>query len=162
MTRSGYLPVLVLTSLAALTAACEAGSEPSPARSGPAVAATASASAPAGASGDAATWRLKPGQDLQPTSTGFTALVARLACNGGVTGEVLAPTIHKSERRIVVTFTVAARQPGAATCRGNNEVPFEVDLGEPLRDRSIADGECLPDKKGPKPYCSPDPIRYRA
>ncbi|MFI6820725.1 hypothetical protein ACIBJE_07195 [Micromonospora sp. NPDC050187] len=67
-----------------------------------------------------------------------------------------------SESQIVVTFTVAAKQPGAAPCNGNDEVSFEVDLGEPLRDRPIVDGQCLPDNKGPKPYCGPDPTRFRA
>jgi hypothetical protein len=98
-------------------------------------------------SGDAAKWRLMPGQDLQKSSTKFTALVWRLACNGGVTGQVLAPTIHKSESQIVVTFRVAAQEPGAKTCNGNNEVPVEVDLGEPMQGRTLVDGQCPPDKE---------------
>jgi hypothetical protein len=151
--------VLVCTSLAA---GCEARTEPSTARPSTAPATTANASATAGVSGDPATWRLMFGQDPQKSSTKFTALVTRLACNGGVTGQVLAPTIAKSESQIVVTFTVAAQEPGAKPCNGNDEVSFEVDLGEPIQDRPIIDGQCLPAKKGKTPfYCSPDPIRFR-
>jgi hypothetical protein len=62
-----------------------------------------------------------------------------------------------------VTFTVAAKQPGAAPCNGNDAVAFEVDLGEPLQDKTLVDGQCLPDKKGKRPvYCWSDPIRVGA
>jgi hypothetical protein len=93
--------------------------------------------------GDAAVWFLGPDQKLRDSSTRFVAVVSRLGCNGGVTGEVLAPEIRRGESEIVVTFAVDPRQPGPAPCQGNDPVPYEVDLGEPLGHRSLVDGECL-------------------
>jgi hypothetical protein len=139
-TRSRFIPVLVCTSLVALTAACASAttSSPAPSRSSPGPSATT------GGQGDAAVWRLQPGQSLQATSTALTALVARLACNNGVTGEVLAPQVRRTDSAVIVTFEVVPRQPGAAQCNGNNEVPYKVDLGGPLEGRALMDGQCLP------------------
>jgi hypothetical protein len=49
-----------------------------------------------------------------------------------------------SESEVVVTFSVAPKQPGPAECQDNDQVPYEVDLGEPLRARALVDGQCLP------------------
>ena len=105
---------------------------------------------------------LKPGQTLQGSSTRFTALVSRLDCNSGVTGQVLAPHIRLSESAIVVTFTVAPKQSGDATCPGNAQVATEADLGEPLRGRALKDGQCLPGgQAGGTAFCIPDATRFK-
>src|SRR5262245_26414387 len=44
--------------------------------------------------GAAAVWQLAPRQDLTGSATRFTALVTRIACNNGVTGEVFAPGVR--------------------------------------------------------------------
>jgi hypothetical protein len=93
--------------------------------------------------GDAATWSIDPGAPPSPTSSTFTALVSRLACNGGVTGTVLRPGVVATATEVVVTFTVADDIDGG-TCPDNDEVPYEVELGQPLGDRVLVDGGCAP------------------
>ena len=144
MTRFRLASVLLWTCLAALMPACGAVTEPSTAPSGRASEIEANTSAKTSAGGDAAVWFLKPDRRLQRSSTRFTALVSRLGCNGGVTGKVSAPEIHLTESEVVVTFTVVLKQPGAAACPGNDQVSYEVDLGEPLQGRALVDGQCLP------------------
>lgn len=113
------------------------------------------------AGGAAAVWHLKPGQNLQGSSTRFTALVARLACNSGITGQVLAPEIRFTESEVVVTFSVAPTQSGGR-CPTNERLPYEVDLGRPLQDRAIVDGRCLPRMEAAgTAECIPGPTRFR-
>lgn len=89
-----------------------------------------------------AVWFIRPGPDVTSASESFTALVTRLACNSGVTGAVLPPTVKSSDARVVVTFTVKAGQPGAQTCIGNRPVPVVVNLGEAIGQRQLVDGAC--------------------
>jgi hypothetical protein len=156
--RTRHPLLLVYTSLLSLAAACGAAAEPSPAGPGGTSGAGASTSA---AGGDAAVWFLAPDQDLQESSTTFTALVSRLGCNNGVTGQVLEPEIHMSESEVVVTFSVAG-QHGPADCQGNDQVPYEVDLGEPLQARTLVDGQCRPSGAAASTsFCVPDATRFR-
>ncbi|MBB5867131.1 hypothetical protein F4553_000510 [Allocatelliglobosispora scoriae] len=149
-TRLHLVSILTWTSLAAVLPACSATTPSAPARS-----------AASSTEGDAAVWTLEPGQSPQRSSTKFRALVTRLGCNGGVTGQVSAPRIRTSESEVVVTFTVAPKQLGAATCPGNDQVPYEVVLGEPLGGRSLVDGECLPgEQAATTSFCYPDAIRF--
>jgi hypothetical protein len=92
------------------------------------------------AGSDPAVWVLKPGQGLTSASQSFTALVTRLDCNGGVTGEVLEPTVEIGDTEIVVAFTVEAALGG--DCPSNDQVPFVVDIGQPIGDRRLIDGAC--------------------
>jgi hypothetical protein len=142
-TRRAY--VLLWTSLAAaLTSACAAAPEPLASGSPATAKAELSTSAKGSARDDTAVWFLKEDQILQASSTRFTALVLRSGCNGGVTGQVLAPQIRFSDSEVVVTFTVASDQPPGGDCQMNDLVPYEVDLGELLQGRTLVDGECLP------------------
>jgi hypothetical protein len=162
VTRLRYVAALTSTFLVAVTAACDAAPEPTTAESGDASQVAPSASAPLRVPGDPATWMLRPGQLPQQSSTGFTALVTRLGCNGGVTGQVLAPEIQLSTSEVVVTFEVAPKQTGSATCPGNDEVAYEVDLGEQLRGRALVDGQCLPGADARRTaFCSAGPTRFR-
>ena len=161
-TRSWLVSVLVWTSLVALMSACEAVPEPPAAGSSTSSEPGPRTSATTSARGDAAVWFLKPDQRLQGSSTKFTALVSRLGCSGGVTGQVLAPEIRRTGSEVVVTFTVAPKQSRAATCPGNDQVSFEVDLGEPLQGLALVDGQCLPGGEArTTSFCAPDATRYR-
>jgi hypothetical protein len=73
----------------------------------------------------------------------FIAQVSRLGCHGGETGEVLRPGVVVTADEVVVTFTVQV-DVGTFTCPGNDQVPYEVDLGQPLGDRIVRDGACSP------------------
>lgn len=145
---------LALLPLTALASAC--GTPSAPEDSGPRPSAPA-----ARPPGDAAVWFLAPDRTPAASSTSLAVLVSRLDCNSGVTGEVLPPEIRKSESEIVVTFAVAPRSPGAASCQSNNQVPYEVDLGEPIGRRSLIDGECLPGgQAATTSHCASGPRRH--
>lgn len=168
---------MCLAPVTAVTAACgdATGSSPTtgsaettdprtkPSPSNPASApASVSPSANLSVPGEAAVWFLRPDQNLQASSTRFVALVSRLGCNSGVTGQVLAPDVRLGPAEVVVTFFVAPRQKAAGTCQANNEVPYEVDLGEPLRGRKLVDGQCLPGGQAvTSSSCLHDSIRFR-
>lgn len=108
----------------------------------------------------AATWDLAPDQEIDGRTTVVTVLVTRLDCNSGVTGKVNKPTIELTEGELVVTFNVSPGQPDAATCEGNDQVPYDLELPEPLGDRRLVDGGCdAPEASGTEP-CQPDGVRY--
>ncbi|RIQ18887.1 hypothetical protein [Jiangella rhizosphaerae] len=111
--------------------------------------------------GAPAVWQLQPDQRLTAASTGFTALVSRLACNSGVTGDVVEPDIEIGEAEIVVTFRVEPDDPGAADCQGNDWVPYEVSVNEPIGDRALIDGQCRPGGAAEQTvFCDPGPSRW--
>ena len=67
-----------------------------------------------------------------------------------------------SESEVVVTFSVLPKQSGAADCPSNDQVSYEVDLGEPLRARALVDGQCLPGgAAATASFCVPDSVRFR-
>ncbi len=149
-------------SLATVAAACGAAGEPPSAGSGGTSAPVVGTSANRSAGGDAAVWFVKPGQSLQRSSRQFTALVLRVGCNSGVTGQVLAPEVRTTRSEVVVIFVVAPKQSGTATCRNNDEVAYEVVLGEPLQGRALVDGQCLPGgEAATTSFCEPDSVRFR-
>lgn len=88
----------------------------------------------------AATWDPAPDQTLDANTTTFTALVERLGCNSGVTGEGDDPAIEVTDDQVVVTFTVSPGEPSSATCPSNAQVAAEVELPEALGDRDLVDG----------------------
>ncbi len=113
------------------------------------------------ARGDAAVWRIAPKQHLSTSTTRFKALVTRLECNSGVTGKVLRPTVKASESTVVVTFAVSRDEDRAGDCQSNEWVPYQVNLGEPLGDRALVDGECLPGgEASTTTLCRRDGIRF--
>lgn len=141
--------------MSALTAACGAASETSTPT------ANETPAPDTKAEGDAAVWVPSPGSAIESSSTTFTALVSRLGCNNGITGRVQTPEIVSTESEVVITFTVAAKGLGAANCLGNQEVAYEVDLGEPLLERALIDGQCLPGGEAvTTSFCVPDSTRY--
>jgi len=65
----------------------------------------------------AATWDLAPNQTLDADTTSFTALVTRLGCNSGVTGDVNDPDIELTDAEVVLTFTVSPANPAPPPAR---------------------------------------------
>ena len=113
------------------------------------------------ASGEAAAvWNVAPGQSLDADSTAFTALVHRVGCNSGVTGDVNDPTIEVDDEEVVITFTVSPGEPSSASCPGNEPIAYEVELPEPLGDRKLIDGECAPIGPDSNAHCNPDGVRH--
>lgn len=111
--------------------------------------------------GDAAVWEVDPADRASLSRvTSFTALVTRLGCSSGVTGRVLRPGVVVTDTEVVVTFTVAAN-PVGGECPGNDQVPYEVVVGEPIGDRVLVDGACLEDDAGSTSFCEDGGIRRR-
>jgi hypothetical protein len=162
MTRFQSVSLLVWTSLAALTAACGAATSPSVTGPGGTVEPSSGTSTVTSAAGEAAVWDLGLDPGLERSSTRFTALVSRLGCNSGVTGQVLTPVIEMGKSEIIVTFSVAPKQPGGADCLGNDQVSYEVELGEPLRERALIDGQCLAGGEAvTTSFCVTGPTRFK-
>jgi heat shock protein HslJ len=109
----------------------------------------------------AAFWTVAPGQDLNAETSEIAVLVTRLGCNSGVTGGVVEPDVRPEGNRVVLTFTVRPGEPSAADCPGNNQVPYAVELPEPIGNRQLVDGQCLPEGEATgTSFCQPDGVRY--
>jgi hypothetical protein len=90
--------------------------------------------------GDPTTWRVD-GNEVTSASTSVTVLATRIACNDGVTGELLEPQVRYTMTAVVITVD-AEPSPGMHTCPGNDVVPVTVELGSPIGDRTLVDGWC--------------------
>jgi len=110
--------------------------------------------------GDDAVWTVQPGHRVGPDSTTFTAMVRRLGCNNGITGEVQESSVRIEEEEVVVTFYVEPN-PSDASCPANDEIPISVELPEPLGDRKLVDGQCSRDGQASgSAFCRHDGVRY--
>jgi hypothetical protein len=115
---------------------------------------------PGGAAGTTATWVLA--DDDRPTTNAqsFTAMVERLGCSGGETGEVLQPTVVANEDQVEVTLYVEPLPPGYYTCPGNRAVSYVVELNEPIGERQLVDGACLAGEAVSTTKCSDGAVRW--
>lgn len=110
--------------------------------------------------GETAVWRANPEDPPTSSAETFTALVTRLDCSSGVTGEVLEPSIVVRHDAVVVTFEVAPLPRGNYTCQGNDEVPYVVDVGEPIGVRDVVDGACLSGEAQSTSFCTDGAVRW--
>lgn len=110
--------------------------------------------------GATAVWNIDNAEPPTTTAGSFVALVTRLECSGGETGEVLEPVITTDDEQIVVTFTVEPLPPGDYTCPGNNEVPHVVLLDRPIGARDLVDGACVSGEAVSTIFCADGPVRW--
>lgn len=59
-----------------------------------------------------------------------------------------------------MTFRVTPGEPSAASCPGNELVPYRLELPEPLGDRALVDGVCDEDDDT-YAYCASNGVRHR-
>lgn len=125
--------------LAVLVAACATGgATPSPSPEPPGASPGASPSGEVGA----ATWWVDPAElPLDPATMVIRAVLVERACASGLSpeGRVLAPRIEYGQDAIVIDVEVVRRE-GDQDCQGNPEYPIEIELSEPLGDRTLVDG----------------------
>lgn len=93
--------------------------------------------------GDVATWSLAPDELLDPKTTFLVVEVTRLGCASGLTGTVLDPQIQYDETQVFLRADVEEMGPGAQDCQGNDAVPVEIHLDQPLGVRALVDAACL-------------------
>lgn len=121
---------------------------------------TASPTTTEPAEGSTAVWTTDDTAPPSRDSESFTALVTRLECSSGQTGEVLEPHVTADGDRIVVTFTVAPLPEGGYECPSNDQVPYTVQLEEPIGERTLVDGACLSGPALTTSFCTEGPTRW--
>jgi hypothetical protein len=92
---------------------------------------------------NAVDWRLDPdGGELAAASTDLHVVLNERECVGGqeIGDRLIGPQVVMTETQVFVAF--AAEQPDgdAFDCQGNPDMPFVVELPEPLGDREIVEG----------------------
>jgi len=114
-----------------------------------------------GVTGATATWTVA--DDVPPTedAESFTAMVERLGCSGGETGEVLEPNVVTDKEQIVVTMSVEPLPSGDYTCPGNKAEPYVVELDGAIGERQLVDGACLTEEAASTSKCSDGAVRWR-
>lgn len=148
--------VIVLLAVALAASGCTASSPPSGGGPG------ASASPPSAVreTGDTATWQVAAADTVDVETTALTLEVTRLGCSGGVTGDLLAPWIVYEDDRIVIQVDAAPLGDDAYDCQGNDAVPVEVELEEPIGDRELVDGACLEGEATATAACADGAVRW--
>jgi hypothetical protein len=114
----------------------------------------------AGEDSNPATWVVAPNERVTGGTTEFTAIVTRTGCSSGVQGEPRSPDVEYAESEVRVTFRISPRID-SGTCEGTPGVAYEVELDEPLGDRSLVDGECRPGSTAwATAFCLDEGVRY--
>ena len=108
--------------------------------------------------GTTATWQLV-NDDVTAESASLEIGVMRVECAGGETGRVLTPNITYNDDQIIIEALVERLPDGQYTCQGNDVVPIEVQLDEPVGDRELVDGICISGGGGD---CTADGVRWPA
>jgi hypothetical protein len=133
--RGGIAAALLLTVLAAACSAGGGSPEPSPEPS------PYPSSVPPGEVGPAVWWVDPAELPLDPATTIVPGILVERGCASGRSpeGRVRPPEIEYGDDEIVITFGVL-RPEGGQDCQGNPEFPVEIELAEPLGDRTLIDG----------------------
>jgi hypothetical protein len=115
---------------------------------------------PSGITGATATWTIDADDPPAADTESFTAMVERLGCSGGETGEVLEPTVVADEGQVAVTMSVEQLPSGDYSCPGNKAEPYVVELDEPIGERQLVDGACLSGEAVSTSKCSDGAVRW--
>jgi hypothetical protein len=115
----------------------------------------------AGASeGSTGVWELLDAAAVGPESTELRLGVTRLECASGETGTVLQPDVQFERDRIVIRTDVEPLTGGTYDCQGNNTVPVNVGLSEPIGNRDLVDAACLGGEAVDTVFCADGPVRW--
>lgn len=104
--------------------------------------------------GDVAVWVVDVEQQPQASDTEVKALVQRLGCASGETGEVLPPEVVEQEDEVIVGFTVGTLPlADFYACPGNKQVAYTVPLSAPLGQRKLIDAACRAGEASTTSHC---------
>lgn len=107
-----------------------------------------------------ATWGIDRDEQVSSGTTEFKVTVTCLGCSSGVEGQPQAPKIEYTESEVRIVFRMSPRIDDG-NCVGTLGVPYDVELSEPLGDRSLVDGECDPDSDArATSFCLREGVRY--
>jgi hypothetical protein len=115
---------------------------------------------PAASEGSTGVWELLDAAEVGPDSTALRLGVTRLECASGETGTVLEPDVQFERGRIVIRTDVEPLTGGAYECQGNNTVPVDVELSEPVGNRDLVDAACLGGEAVTTAFCADGPVRW--
>ena len=87
-----------------------------------------------------ATWFLPLGFVLDPAATSVEVLVDEQGCTSGqgAQGNTAEPVVEVTGTEVRIAVATFDRR-GAQTCPGHPLAPVVVDLGQPVRDRTLVD-----------------------
>jgi hypothetical protein len=109
-----------------------------------------------------ATWVVDPDEQVTASTTAFTAIVTRTGCSSGEQGEPETPEIEYTETEVRIAFRISPHIDNG-TCEGTPGVPYEIELSEPLGNRSLVDSECHPGSTAwATAFCLEEGVRYSA
>jgi hypothetical protein len=108
-----------------------------------------------------ASWRL-PGE-VDSTASTFEVLATELSCANGEApeGRDVTQAVVVTDSEITITVLVEPVR-GGATCPGNPEFAFEIDLDEPIGDRALLDGSETPPIRRHDPLAASDCRKQQA
>lgn len=111
--------------------------------------------------GAVATWELLDAETVGPDSTKLTVGVTQLGCSNGKTGQLLEPVVSIGEDDMVIRVDAQPLGEGGFNCPGNDVVPVEVTLLEPLGDRKLVDAACLAGEALRTASCATGAVRWQ-
>lgn len=88
-------------------------------------------------------WRLDPeAEPLSASTVEFGVILTERPCVDGreIGDRLLGPEIVMTETRVFVAFAAERPEGDAFTCPGNPDMPYVVELPEPLGDRELMEG----------------------
>jgi hypothetical protein len=80
---------------------------------------------------------------LTGKTTAFDAVISRTGCSSGKQGQPQTPTVDYTETTVTITVRIEPHV-GSGTCQGVAGVPYRIHLTQPLGQRTMVDGACIP------------------
>lgn len=88
-------------------------------------------------------WHLDPDAPaIEPSSTSLEVVLNERECVGGqeIGDRLLGPQIVMTESQVFIAFAAEPPPGDAFDCPGNPDMPFTVELPEPIGDRELVEG----------------------
>jgi len=92
---------------------------------------------------DLAVWGVARDQHLTAKTTEFWAVITRTGCSSGEQGQPQTPIVDYTETTITITVRIKPHID-SGTCEGTADVPYRILLTQPLGQRTMLDGACIP------------------
>lgn len=91
--------------------------------------------------GTQATWAVADPAVVKPSDRAVHIQVERVDCASGKTGKIVGADVDYQDEQIAIAVNLEPIE-GAQTCQGNEQVPYTVELNEPIGQRKLVDAAC--------------------